>query len=141
MWVITKYKSMKKLYKEKELAIKMRLKGMSYSQIREKIKVSKSTLSLWLEKYPLSRERICALRDWSPKRIESSRNTKLGKRQEKLEIIYKQISRKIGALSKRDLFNAGLFLYWGEGTKSARDMVILTNTDPATIKYFINWLE
>jgi hypothetical protein len=35
---------------------------------------------------------------------------------------------------------AGLFLYWGEGTKSARDLVAFTNTDPVMIRFFIKWL-
>lgn len=119
----------------------MRLKGMSYSQIKSTIKVSKSTLSLWLEKYPLSQERIKELRDWNPRRIENSRNTKLKKRQEKLKNIYKDVSREIGLLSDRDLFIAGLFLYWGEGTKSSRDMVAFTNTDPSMVSFFIKWLK
>ena len=132
---------MKKLYKEKEEAIRMRLKGMSYSQIKSKIEVSKSSLSIWLEKYPLSKEKIKELRDWNPQRIENSRNTKLKNRQKKLEGVYKEMSKEIGELSKRDLFIAGLFLYWGEGTKSARDMVVFTNTDPFMVKLFIRWLD
>lgn len=132
---------MKKLIKEKEKAIKMRIRGMSYSQIREKIKVSKSTLSIWLEPYPLTVDRIRELRDFNPIRIEKSRNTKLKNRQEKLQKIYKIASEEIGVISKRDLFIAGLFLYWGEGTKSARDVVAFTNTDPNMIKFFIKWLE
>lgn len=132
---------MKILYKEKELAIKMRLSGMSYSQIKSKIKVSKSTLSIWLEKYPLSAERIKELRDWNPRRIENCRNTKLKKRQERLKIVYENVSKEIGILSKRDLFIAGMFLYWGEGTKASRGLVALTNTDPSMIKLFIKWLK
>lgn len=130
---------MKKSIKEK--VIKMRLKGLSYSQIRLKVKISKSTLSTWLEKYPLSPERIKKLRDLNPQRIENCRNTKFRNRQEKLENIYKDISGEISSLSKRDLFIAGMFLYWGEGTKASRDMVAFTNTDPAMIKFFIKWME
>ena len=130
---------MKKLYKEK--ALKMRLQGMSYSQIKSKLKISKSTLSIWLEKYPLSTERIRELRDWNPARIEKCRNTKLKKRQEKLDGVYSLARKDIGSLSKRELFLAGMFLYWGEGTKAARDMVACTNTDPSMIKFFIKWFE
>ena len=132
---------MRKLSHQKELAIKLRLKGMSYSQIKSKIKVSKSSLSIWLEKYPLSKERIKELRDWNPRRIESSRNTKLKKRIEMLKNVYRDMADEIGKLSERDLFIAGLFLYWGEGTKSARDIVAFTNTDPGMIRIFIKWLE
>lgn len=125
----------------KEEVVQMRLKGLSYSQIRSKVRVSKSTLSVWLEKYPLSSERIKELRDWNPRRIENCRNTKFKNREKKLENVYKDISNEIGKLSKRDLFIAGLFLYWGEGTKASRDMVAFTNTDPTMIKFFIKWIE
>ena len=69
---------------EKDLAIKMRLKGASYSQIKEKMGISKSTLSGWLADYPLSNKRIKELRDLNPRRIENFRNTmRMKKRQNK----------------------------------------------------------
>lgn len=60
---------------QQTLAIKMRLEGKSYSQIKEHVKVSKGTLSLWLRKYPLSQEHMRELRDFSEKRIENFRRT------------------------------------------------------------------
>lgn len=114
---------------------------MSYSQIKNKLSVSKSTLSAWLAKYPLSEERIRELRDWNPVRIEKSRKTKLLKRETMLDKVFSDVSEDIGFLSDRDLFIAGLFLYWGEGTKAARDIVAFTNTDPGMIRMFIKWLE
>lgn len=119
----------------------MRLKGMSYSQIKSKVKVSKSTLSVWLEKYPLSPERIRQLRDLNPQRIENCRNTKLRKRQLMLDGVYSEVAKDIGLISKRDLFIAGLFLYWGEGTKASRNVVAFSNTDPSMNKFFIKWLK
>lgn len=130
---------MKKSIKEK--VIKMRLQGLSYSQIKERVNISKSTLSIWLSKYPLSPEKIRELRDWNPKRIENCRNTKLKNRQLKLDTVYRDTSVLIGSLSKRELFLAGMFLYWGEGTKAARDIVAFTNTDPQMIKFFVKWME
>ena len=47
---------------------------------------------------------------------------------------------KFNALSQR-LFLAGLFLYWGEGTKAQNSLVALTNTNPAMLKFFIKWLK
>ena len=122
-------------------ALKLRRKGMSYTQIKEIVLVSKSTLSTWLSKYPLSEERIYELRGGSQQRIERNRNTKARKRTEKLDAIYKVAKRDIGTLSKKELFLAGLFLYWGEGTKSARDVTAFTNTDPAMILFFIAWIQ
>ena len=49
-------------------------------------------------------------------------------------------ARKVGKLSKRDLFIAGLALYWAEGSKKNR-RVELINSDPAIIKIWISWLK
>src|SRR3989344_5161572 len=125
----------------KQQAIKLRLAGHSYSQIKEKIGVSKSTLSGWLEKFPLSEKRIRELRDNNPRRIEHYRNTMREKKEIRLRNIYEIVSKDIGLFTKRDLFLAGLFLYWGEGTKSQNSMVTITNTNPAMLKFFIRWLQ
>jgi len=126
---------------DKQKAIAMRQKGMSYSQIKEKLKVSKSTLSGWLSGMPLSEKRIRELQADSPIRIERYRNTMRAKKDARLEEVYRKVSRDIGELSKRDLFLAGLFLYWGEGTKAQNSLVALTNTNPAMLKFFIKWLK
>ncbi len=123
---------------EKRKAINLRLKGASYSQIKTKLGISKSTLSNWLSDYPLSDERIKELRDLNPIRIEHFRNTMRKKREVKLSDLYDKAKRSIGLLSKRDLFIAGLFLYWGEGDKSG-SVFSVSNTDPNLIKFFMKW--
>jgi transcriptional regulator with XRE-family HTH domain len=126
---------------DKQKVIIMRQKGMSYSQIKEKLKVSKSTLSGWLSDMPLSEKRIRELQADNPIRIERYRNTMRAKKNARLEEVYKKVSSDIGDLSKRDLFLAGLFLYWGEGTKAQNSLVALTNTNPSMLKLFIKWLK
>lgn len=126
---------------DKQEAIKLRQKGYSYSQIKEKLGVSKSTLSGWLSEMPLSEKRIKELRDFSPQRIERYRNTMRAKKESRLKEVYERVSKDIGKFSKREIFLLGLFLYWGEGTKSAICSTQLTNTNPAMIKFFIRWLE
>ena len=103
---------------DKDKAIGLRLKGYSYSQIKEELGVSKSTLSVWLDKYPLSPERIRELRDRNPQRIESYINTMRKKREQKFLIALEKARRDIGKLTKRDLFIGGFFLYWAEGGKT-----------------------
>lgn len=125
----------------KERAIKMRLRGMSYSQIKAEIPVSKSTLSLWLENYPLSAKRLRELRDLSPQRIESYRATMKKKRDVRIAVQGVRAIKDISKLSKRELFVAGFFLFWGEGAKTRRAEVSLANTDPQMIKFFIQWLS
>lgn len=114
---------------------------MSYSQIQAEVKVSKSTLSLWLRDLPLSKERILKLGAWSQRRIESCRNTKARKKQDRLGAVYKSASADIGKLTNREIFLGGLFLYWGEGTKSKDCAVEITNTDPAMIRFGLLWFE
>ena len=126
---------------ERQKALIMRKKGMSYSQIKEKLKVSKSTLSIWLQNFPLSEKHIRELRSDSPIRIEKYRNTMRKKKEARLKEVYKKVSKDIGGFSKRELFLAGLFLYWGEGTKASNSSTVLTNTNPAMLKFFIKWLE
>jgi len=127
--------------KDKQKAIELRLKGYSYSQIKDELKISKSTLSPWLKNYPLSKERIEELTSKNERRIENYRKTRQRQKEEILKKIYLEEKSKIFPLSKRDLFIAGLFLYWGEGAKTKDAETSLSNTDPVMAKFFIYWLE
>ncbi len=119
----------------------MRKEGASYSQIKEKLKVSKSSLSLWLHDMPLPEKLLRELRDWNAVRIERFQNTMRGKREARWAEVRKRAAKDIGELNKRELFIAGFFLYWGEGTKTAAASTSLSNTDPAMIRFFMRWLE
>ena len=119
----------------------MRKLGMSYSQIKEVLKVSKSTLSLWLQNYPLSKERVSELQGRNERRIERCRETKAKKRQKRLDSVSESMRAEIDELTKRELFISGLFLYWAEGAKASRNTLCLTNTDPAMLRFFSEWFE
>jgi len=127
--------------RDHEKTLTLRKQGMSYSQIRSIIKVSKSTLSLWLKNYPLSKERIKELRAFSERRIERFRETVRQKREKRLTETYQTQKQLILPLSNRELFIAGLLLYWGEGTKCKRDGLSISNNDPSVIRFFIYWLK
>ena len=119
----------------------MRKEGASYSQIKAKLKVSKSSLSLWLHNMPLPEKRLRELRDWNAVRIERFSNTMRRKREGRWSEVRKRVAKDIGKFSKRELFITGLFLYWGEGAKTSVASTSLSNTDPAMIRFFIQWLE
>jgi len=128
--------------REKKLeAIRMRKEGASYSQIKDKIKVSKSSLSIWLRDMPLPEKRLRELRDWNAVRIERFQDTMRHKRESRWAEVREQVAKDIKTLNKRELFIAGFFLYWGEGTKTSVANTSLSNTDPAMIRFFIRWLE
>ena len=126
---------------DKEKARKLRAQGKSYSEIKHVLGISKSTLSGWLNDMPLSSKQIRQLRDLNPQRIERFRETMRKKREQRLQSVYEQVRKDIGSLSRRDLFIAGLYLYWGEGTKSDQSSIGVANTDPAVIRAFIHWME
>ena len=128
-------------FKDREKSLVLRKQGKSYSQIKKILGVSKSTLSLWLRNYPLSKQRIRELRDWNEQRIERFRETMRRKREERLKRFYKEQKKLIFPFTKREIFLAGLFLYWGEGTKTQSATLSVSNTDPSVIKFFINWLN
>ncbi len=114
---------------------------MSYSQIKKELGVSKSTLSIWLRMYPLSKQQIRILRDVSEVRIEKFRESMRKKREKRLLTYYEEEKGKLLPLSDRELFIAGLFLYWGEGNKASRSAVALYNTDPTMVRFGLYWLK
>ena len=126
---------------EKRLALELRRKGSSYSQIRQNITVSKSTLSYWLRNFPLSKSQIDFLRGKNPQRIERFRNTMKMRREAEELKVFDKFKKNFGTLTKREKIIAGIFLYWGEGTKSASCTVAVTNTDPDALKFFVHWLN
>ena len=128
-------------FPKKEEALRLRQQEMSYSQIKQAIGVSKSTLSGWLKDYPLSKERIDELRGKSERRIERYRETMRKKREKRLLDIYEKERDYILPLSEKEVFIFGLGLYWGEGSKTRNASLSLSNTDPSIVKFFIFWLN
>lgn len=126
-------------FKDREQAIELRKQQLSYSQIKERLGVSKSTLSVWLKDLPLSREQINNLRARSEKRIEKFRHTMRAKREKRLLNVYNTQKIYLFPLSKKERYVAGLLLYLGEGSKT-RNGTCLSNTNPETIKFFFYWL-
>ncbi len=108
--------------------------------IKNELGISKSTLSGWLKDLPLSDKRISELQSNSQIRIEKNRITKQSKKDARRKLVYEKVAADIKN-SKDPEFIAGFYLYWGEGTKTAEYSVALTNTDPAIIKCFVDWLN
>lgn len=128
------------LREEKRLAIRLRLAGGSYNEIRNQLLVSKSTLSSWLSDYPLTSKQISALTGrYKAKQIENYRLAVRKRNELRLSQIYKKEAKKLLPLSKRELLIAGLFLYLGEGGKRGNGSIIVSNTDPNIVKFVLYW--
>ena len=127
--------------KDRARAILLRRQRMSYSQIKNQLNVSKSSLSLWLRDYPLTRERINELRGSNEKRIERYRETRRKQREKRLEETYQRAVTHLLPLTNKEFQVAGYLLYAGEGAKTQRGVVSLSNNDPNIINFFIGWLE
>lgn len=127
----------------RERAIALRLQGQTYGQIKKEVSVSKSTLSAWLQKIPLTEEQM---KDLSKNRErskeagrEKSRNTFQNKKLIRLKDIYQRQNKEFLPLSGKELFIAGVFLYWGEGEKR-HGPVSISNTDPRVVKFALYWM-
>lgn len=125
---------------EKNQAIKLRSEGMSYSQIKETLGISKSTLSGWLSNMPLSKPRLDELQR-NEQVIEKIRAAKLKTRNNRLSNVKEAVLKQITPISKREFLIAGFFLYWAEGGKTTTYTATLSNTDPRMIRAFIKWLN
>lgn len=127
----------------REKAIKLRLQGYTYGQIKQELKISKSTLSDWLRTLPLSSSNLKQLSKNKKLalnlRVEKYRQTTHNKRIERLKRVLSEQQKKLFPLSEKELFIAGLFLFWGEGNKQ-RGRVIISNTNPLIMQFSKYWM-
>ncbi|MET9886617.1 hypothetical protein ABZZ20_26465 [Streptomyces sp. NPDC006430] len=124
-------------------ARELRLQGMTYDEIQVELGCSKSSISLWVRDLPKPDRRrspeeasAIAKRGWE---------RTLEVRDEERQRTKREAAAEIGALSDRELFLAGVGLYWAEGQKSKpyarRERVIFVNSDPDMIQVFLAWLD
>ena len=140
--------------RDKELALKLRLLGNSYSQIQKKLGVPKSTLSGWLSSVLLSEKSANKILLRAKKKslaglIKRNKNqTKLA--WERALKIQSEAGEELVDIGKRNLFFIGVSLYWAEGYKRLKvkngkqvthHPVSLTNSDPALVRMFLRFLR
>lgn len=130
---------------DRQKAIDLRKRGMTYSEIRQKLTVSKSTLSDWLRKYPLTAEQIRLLENTRHRNrylsIEKIILTKQKKYNARLVSLYEKEKKRLLTLNEKELELAGLFLYWGEGNKRMNGPISINNTDPQVLQFTLSWMK
>lgn len=122
----------------------LRENGLGVKTIAYQLNVSSSTVSLWTRDIRLTEKQIHTLE-------QRARDPQYGRRLEytikqqdqrksKIEHLLQQGIKDVGDLTKRELFVAGINLYWAEGFKKD-NLVGFSNSDPEMIRLFIKWLD
>jgi len=129
--------------KLKEKAIKLRKKGLSYSEILKRIPVAKSTLSLWLRSVGLSKKQEQRLTEKKLAAMKRGWEACRRKRVVLTKKIKDEAKEGVGKLNRRNLWLIGTALYWAEGAKekSKGTQVSLGNSDPNLIKIYLKWIQ
>ncbi|MES2023592.1 MAG: hypothetical protein V4439_02825 [Patescibacteria group bacterium] len=129
---------------EKELAVKLRKNGQTYSEILKVIPVAKSTLSLWLREVGISEMHKQSFS--AKKRLSAMRGGQAKKKQriEKQNKIISKAKSEITGVSLKELFLIGAVLYWAEGAKEKEyhpgSQLQFSNMDTRMIQVFLVWL-
>ena len=128
----------------KNKAVKLREKGLSYSEIKAKISVAKSTLSYWLRDIKLDKKGKKRLRGRIGMTQPMAAKAHRDKRIRKTKKIIRSAKKEIGDINKENLFYIGAALYWAEGSKQKEhnvgQRVTFNNSDPSMVKIYIKWL-
>jgi len=129
---------------EKIKARNLRKQGLSYNEIRKKIPVSKSTLSLWCRDVVLTLEQLERLKGKKLQGAERGRFISAKKQQTARISRTKKLMAKgraeVGDLNRRDQFIAGIALYAADGSKRDGECNF-ANSNPLMIKFMMQWFR
>ncbi len=129
--------------KEKSKARELRKQGYSINEIYKKLKVGKSSVSLWVRDIELSlkQKQELSSRGHKKEAIEKRRITRLTRENARRQKIIDHASKEIRHISKKELFLIGIGLYWAEGSKSNRGVVAFSNSDPLLIQIMMRFFQ
>lgn len=127
----------------RDRARELRLEGMTYDQIQVELGCSKSSVSLWVRDLPKPEPR------YTDEERRARMNAGLARlratQDEERQETKRRARESIGALSDRELFIAGVALYWAEGAKDKlydrREVLQFINSDPNVITLYLRWLD
>ncbi|HOX11224.1 MAG TPA: hypothetical protein P5323_02115 [Candidatus Moranbacteria bacterium] len=123
----------------KNKAKTLRKEGFSFREISERLKISKSTASLWLRDVTLSKvakKRICKLGVDGRNKGNDSVKKRIAKEDKKILFKVKN-SLSECLLPKNDLKFVCALLYWCEGGKTEKAQLTFINSDPKLVRYFV----
>lgn len=121
---------------EKEKARSLRREGLSINQIVAQTGFSKGSVSVWVRDIVLTeeqRQKVTA-RGRSVESVERRRLSRLANGHAKARRVIDLAKEDIEDVSRIELKIIGAMLYLGEGGKTMKNMVRVTNSDPAVIQ-------
>lgn len=126
--------------KLKEKARKLRTTGLSYKEIGEVLKVSKSAARIWSKDIVLKKELKDKLYNKQISIITSGKFGSRERRKKQVEDIIKFAEKEIGLPIGFDTFRLfGAAIYWAEGSKTKH--FAITNSDPKLIVFMVKWID
>ncbi|MEY2454019.1 MAG: hypothetical protein QOD92_3593 [Acidimicrobiaceae bacterium] len=126
---------------EQNQARDLRAQGWTIKEIEAELGVSRSSVSIWVRDVEVDpdvwAERVSTRRNhgWQKRRATIDRRRAL-----EAESDLEAARQRLGEITDRDLFVAGIALYAGEGTKR-RGSVSFPNSDPRMIALFLAFLR
>ncbi|MCF3961770.1 hypothetical protein [Streptomyces fuscigenes] len=127
----------------REKARALRLEGLTYDQIQLELGCSKGSISLWVRDLPKP-ERLDA-KEQATLAARKRWEHELAVRDEERQRTKAAARAEIGRMPDRELFVAGVALYWAEGSKekvyARRERVVLINSDADIISLYLAWLD
>ena len=135
---------MRALVQHKERAIALRKKGYSYRDILKEVKASKSSISLWLQKLPLTDQEKKYLKSRRDSNISTGRiraaTTNHALRLQRDKELFRVAKDEFREFSADPFFHVGIALYWAEGAK--RDSTFaFVNSDAEMMSLMVVWIE
>lgn len=134
---------MKELTEERKRAVQLRKRGQTYGEIAKKIKVSKSTLSLWLREVEVPAEFISRIQQKKLEAVKHGWEARRKERIDRTQRITASARSEVKRLMREPLWLVGVTLYWAEGHKEkvwrTGTLVTFTNMDENTIILFMDW--
>ncbi len=129
---------------EKLKARALREEGKSIKEIAKSLDISSSSASLWCRDILLSESQTLALSSKSDQNRVRGRmlGSEMHRNRKKASIgeANKIAAEKVGTLSEKEFFIAGVALYWAEGSKKESG-VALSNSDPKMILFMYKWFK
>ncbi|MEX0916979.1 MAG: hypothetical protein WDZ90_00410 [Candidatus Paceibacterota bacterium] len=128
---------------EKKRARTLRKQGFSLNEISKEVMASKGSVSLWVRDIELSRTQRNKLnkRGFSVDAIEKRRITRINNTKQRHSLVFSKAKSDVNRITKHDLWMLGVALYWGEGGKTARGLVRLSNSDPQVIRIMMRFFR